>query len=245
VPEPTTTENFADALKRLRAFKDEHNYVALAGEAATFQMAVVTDDGFCGLWEFEASPWVLGLGAYQPFFIPTLIKQASTSEARVTIPRAWTQVALAKRSEWNFFLITSRTAPRAPNRYAVDELTSDIEINSFIDRCAPDSSTRPGEREILFWHGIRGDEGELLAIGGAVRWKSGATMVVSIATDPIARGKLMAQEVTASLVKRLFDLGEAVVGLGVWAHNAPAIRAYEHVGFQLQEEFVSGPLLLP
>jgi RimJ/RimL family protein N-acetyltransferase len=28
----------------------------------------------------------------------------------------------------------------------------------------------------------------------------------------------------------------------VWAHNAPAIRAYEKVGFILSGEFVSGPL---
>jgi RimJ/RimL family protein N-acetyltransferase len=238
--EIVTTKSFEDALTGLRKFKGEYNYAALAGEPSTFKMAVLSDDGFCGLWELESGPWILGLGAYEPFFIPTLLNQASTLEVRVTIPRAWLKVSLEKRSEWNFLLITS--TPKLSNRYVVEELKSDAEITNFIERCAPDSSTKPGDSEILFWHGIHGDEGELLSVGGAVRWRNGTTMVVSIATDPIARGKSMAQEVTASLAKRLFDSGEIAVGLGVWAQNAPAIRAYEKVGFRLAEEFVSGPL---
>jgi RimJ/RimL family protein N-acetyltransferase len=242
VPDLAITRNFDDALARLRDFKNEYNYLAFASEPSTFQMAVLSGDGICGLWELETGPWALGLGAYHPSFIPTVLSQASSAQIRVTVPRGWTQVGLSKRSEWNFFLITSRKAPQQPNRYVVEELTSDEEIKIFIERCAPDSSTWPGDPEILIWLGIRGRQGELLSIGGAVRWKSGATMLVSIATDPVARSKSMAQEVTASLAKRLFDLGEPAVGLGVWAHNAPAIRAYEKVGFELREEFVSGPL---
>jgi RimJ/RimL family protein N-acetyltransferase len=238
--EIVTTKSFEDSLTRIRKFKGEYNYAALAGEPSTFKMAVLSDDGFCGLWELESGPWILGLGAYEPFSIPALLNQASTLEVRVTIPRAWLKVSLEKRSEWNFLLITS--TPKLSNRYVVEELKSDAEITKFIERAAPDSSTKPGDSEILFWHGIHGDDGELLSVGGAVRWRNGTTMVVSIATDPIARGKSMAQEVTASLAKRLFDSGEFAVGLGVWAQNTPAIRAYEKVGFQLAEEFVSGPL---
>jgi ribosomal protein S18 acetylase RimI-like enzyme len=242
VPELVITGSFEGAMKGVRKFKGEYNYAALAGEPSTFKMAVLSDDGFCGLWELESGPWILGLGAYEPLFIPTVANHASTLHVRVTMPRAWLEVSLEKRSEWNFFLITS--TPKQSNRYVVQELTSSAEINAFIERCAPDSSTRPGDSEILYWHGIQGEDGELLSVGGAVRWKNGTTMLVSIATDPIVRGKSMAQEVTASLVKRLFDSGEIAVGLGVWAQNAPAIRAYEKVGFRLAEEFVSGPLLL-
>jgi RimJ/RimL family protein N-acetyltransferase len=238
--ETVTTKSFEDALTRLRKFKGEYNYAALAGEPSTFKMAVLSDDGFCGLWELEAGPWILGLGTYEPSFIPTMVGDASTLEIRVTIPRTWLKVSLEKRSEWNFLLITS--TPNQSNRYVVEELKSISEINDFIERCAPDSSTRPGDSEILFWHGIRGNAGELLSIGGAVRWRNGTTMVVSIATDPIARGKSMAQEVTSSLAMRLFGSGEPAVGLGVWAQNASAIHAYEKVGFRLAEEFVSGPL---
>ena len=243
MPHLVITRNFQDALKGMREFKDEYNYAALTGEPSTFKMAVLSDNGFCGLWELETGPWILGLGTYEPSFIPTVVGHASSLDIRVTIPRTWLKVSLEKRSEWNFLLITS--TPIQSNRYVVEELNSVVEINEFIERCAPDSSTRPGDSEILFWHGIRGYAGELLSIGGTVRWRNGTTMVVSIATDPIARGKSMAQEVTASLVKRLFGLGEPAVGLGVWAQNAPAIRAYEKVGFRLAEEFVSGPLLLP
>ena len=241
--EQEITTNFEYAIERLRAFKGANNYAALAGVPSNFKLAILTDAGFCGLWEVESDPWILGLGEFQSTFIPTLIRHVTSGQVRVTIPRNWTQVELEKRSEWNFFAIDSSSTPKQPLKHLVVELNSDEEINSFIDNYAPDSSTRPGDPEVLFWEGIRNPQGDLVSIGASVRWKSGPTMVVSIATAPTERGKSMAQEVTASLVKRLFDLGSPVVGLGVWAANRPAIRAYERVGFQLQEEFVSGPLL--
>lgn len=243
--EPEAIENFERAMARLRTFKAPNNYAALAGDPPTFKLALLTDAGFCGLWELDTGPWLVGLGEFQPTFIPTLIGHASSGQVRVTIPRNWTQVELEKRSEWNAYLIESATTPNQPLKHTVVELNSDEETNTFIDNYAPDSSTKPGDSEILFWHGIRSSQGDLLSIGSAVRWKSGTTMVVSIATAPRERGKSMAQEVTSSLVKRLFDLGSPFVGLGVWARNAPAIRVYERVGFQLQEEFVSGLLLRP
>ena len=243
--EQEITTNFECAMERLRTFKGPNNYAALAGDPSTFKLALFVDDGFCGLWELDTGPWLVGLGEFQPTFIPTLLRRVTSNQVRVTIPRNWTRVELEKQSEWNVYLIESAIAPNQPLKHTVVELHSDEEINSFIDNYAPDSSTKPGDSEILFWHGIRSQEGDLLSIGAAVRWKSGAPMVVSIATAPSERGKSMAQEVTASLVKRLFDLGSPIVGLGVWAANAAAIRAYESVGFRLSEEFVSGPLLLP
>ncbi len=241
--EPEISESFESAMKKLRAFKGSHSYAELAGDPSTFKSAVFADAGFCGIWEIESGQWILGLGDFRPSFIPTLIGRTSSGQVRVTIPRSWTQVELEKRSEWNFYLIESATTPIQPLKHRVVELNSDEEINTFIDDYAPDSSTKAGDSEIIFWHGIRGERGDLLSIGAAVCWKSGAAMVVSIATAPSERGKSMAQEVTSSLVKRLFDSGSPIVGLGVWAQNAPAIRAYENVGFKLQEEFVSGPLL--
>lgn len=243
MPELEIIKTFESTMEKLRAFKGPNSYAELAGDPSTFKSALLADAGFCGLWEIESGTWILGLGNFHPSFIPTLIDRASADQVRVTIPRNWTQVRLGKRSEWNFYLIESATSPIQPLKHRVVELNSDEEINAFIDDYAPDSSTKAGDSEIIFWHGIRGEQGELLSIGAAVRWKSGATMVVSIAIAPSERRKSMAQEVTASLVKRLFDSGSPLVGLGVWAQNAPAIRAYENVGFKLQEEFVSGPLL--
>ncbi|HUW77968.1 MAG TPA: GNAT family N-acetyltransferase [Candidatus Nanopelagicaceae bacterium] len=241
----TVTRNFEEALKEVCQYKGSNNYAALAGDPSTFRFGINSPAGFFGLWDLEDGLWGLGLGVYRPSFIGKALSQSPTRQMRMTIPRTWTDVQLVKRSEWNFFAIESATEPQSPNLYQVEALDSDQEITAFIDRCAPDSSTRPGDSEIIFWHGIRDSEGVLRSIGAAVRWKTAATMLVSIATDPIARGRSMAQEVTASLVKRLFDLGSPVVGLGVWAQNTPAIRAYEKVGFKLQEEFVSGPLLQP
>ena len=243
MPDAKLELDYVKALDHLRPIKGANNYAALAGDPSNFKLAILTDAGFCGLWEVDSEPWILGLGEFQSTFIPTLIRHVTSGQVRVTIPRNWTHVELEKRSEWNFFSIDSSITPKQPLKHLVVELNSDEEINSFIDNYAPDSSTRPGDQEVLFWEGIRNPQGDLLSIGASVRWKSGPTMLVSIATAPSERGKSMAQEVTASLVKRLFDLGSPVVGLGVWAANAAAIRAYERVGFQLQEEFVSGPLL--
>ena len=245
MPHPKLELDFETAISHLRPIKGANNYAELAGEPSNFKLAILTDAGFCGLWEVDGEPWILGLGEFQSTFIPTVIRDVTPGKVRVTIPRNWTQVELEKRSVWNFFAIDSSITPKQPLKHLVVELNSEEEINSFIDNYATDSSTRPGDPEVLFWEGIRNPQGDLLSIGGAVRWKSGATMVVSIATAPSERGKSMAQEVTASLVKRLFDSGSPVVGLGVWAQNTPAIRAYERIGFQLKEEFVSGPLLIP
>jgi len=231
-------------MEKLRTIKGPNNYAELSsGDSSDFTLAAFSTSGFCGLWEIESGPWILGLGEFNTTLIPVLLEHAASDQIRVSVPRSWTEVELEKRSEWNFYLIESSTAPNQPLKHTVVELTSDEEIEAFIEKHDTDPSTRPGDSEIIFWHGIRNQSDELLAIGAAVRWKSGATMVVSIATAPSERGKSMAQEVTASLVKRLFEMGSLLVGLGVWAHNAPAIRAYERVGFQLQEEFVSGPLL--
>lgn len=240
---PEIAQDFDEAIKRLRTIKGPNNYAELAGDPTTFRLAMLTDRGFCGLWAMEDGAWLLGLGAFDPLFVPTLLASAATDQVRVTIPRSWDQIELEKRSEWNFFLMDSSVMPGQPAKYTIEEVQSADEINTFIDNFAPDSSTKPGDSEIMFWHGIRDEKGDLASIGAAVRWKSGATMVVSIATAPSHRGKAMAQEVTASLVKRLFEMGSPIVGLGVWAHNTPAVSAYRRVGFELQEEFVSGPLL--
>ncbi len=245
MPDPKLELDYEKALDHLRPLKGPNNYAALAGDPSNFKAALLTEAGFCGLWEVDSEPWILGLGEFHSTFIPTVLRHVTSGQVRVTIPRNWTPVELETRSEWNFFSIDSTITPKQPLKHVVIELNSDEEINSFIDNYAPDSSTRSGDPEVLFWEGIRNPQGELLSIGASVRWKSGPTMVVSIATAPTERGKSMAQDVTASLVKRLFGLGSPVVGLGVWAANAAAIRAYESVGFQLQEELVSGPLLLP
>jgi len=244
MPEIEIIEDFDRAMQKLRFFKAANNYAELvASDSTNFKIAALSEHGFCSLWEIESGSWILGLGEFHPAFIPSLLEHAPSNQIRASLPRTWTDVQLEKGSEWNFFLIQSATAPSQPMKHRVVELSDDDEINVFMDTHSTDSSTRPGDSEILFWHGIRSEEGILLSIGAAVRWKSGANMLVSIATAPSERGKSMAQEVTASLVKRLFDLGAPFVGLGVYAHNTTAIKAYERVGFQLKEEFVSGPLL--
>lgn len=114
----------------------------------------------------------------------------------------------------------------------------DEQIAEFLKEASPTASTQPGGDEVVTWHGLQ-DEHGLLAVGAAIRWKSGAAVLASIATAPRARGKGLATQVTASLTRMFFDAGEHRVTLGLFAENAPARRAYEKVGYQLLGEFTS------
>lgn len=233
--------DYQSAMALLRRSKGANNYAALAGVEADFETAYFTDDGFGSRWRSDDGIWLLGLGRYEPRLFSALI--VGDGQIRATAPRAWMEVGFTERSEWNFYLIETRPKPDS-HGYDVVVLDSDQEIAEFLDMHSPHASTKPGDDEILFWHGIRGERGEILSLGAAVRWRGGAKMLVSIATNPKMRGQGMAQAVTSSLTTMLFEQGAPCVGLGVWAANKPARRAYERTGFQLTEEFVSGPLTL-
>jgi predicted GNAT family acetyltransferase len=64
-----------------------------------------------------------------------------------------------------------------------------------------------------------------------------------IATRPDARGKGLAGVVTAGLCKSLLEAADDI-GLNVKADNAPAIRCYRRLGFEVigsYEEFMAEP----
>jgi len=231
--------DFKSAMALLRSIKGADNYAALAGVEVDFETAYFTEDGFGSRWQSDEGIWLLGLGRYEAGLISELIMGGD--QVRATVPRAWTEVTFAERSDWNFYVI-EEPPKQGSHGYDVVPLGSDQEIAEFLEAHSPHASTKPGDDEILFWHGIRGGQAEILALGAAVRWRSGSKMLVSIATNPEMRGRGMAQAVTSSLATTLFEQGAACVGLGVWAANEPARRAYERVGFRLAEEFASGPL---
>ena len=242
---PTLTHDYDDAMDRLREIKGPNNFVDLVWTSLGFQSALLTDRGFCGLWKTESEHWLIGAGELGNISIDEYISLEDLAPIRATIPRSWSTPLLDKRNEWNFYLLESRNDLVLQLKHKVEIINSDDEIAAFLTEHAPDSSTKPGDEEVQFWKGIRNPEGRLVAVGAASRWKSGVIMLVSITTHPEARGGGMAKAVTSSLANELFNQGSPVVGLGVWAANAPAIRAYESVGFRISEEFVSGPLLLP
>lgn len=93
-----------------------------------------------------------------------------------------------------------------------------------------------------FFRGVwRG--GELVAVGGVhvVSRAEGVAGVGNIFTRPDCRGQGLAQVVTSEVVEALRQEGIRTIGLNVESTNAPAIAAYERLGFQAKFTYVEGP----
>jgi len=112
------------------------------------------------------------------------------------------------------------------------------EIDNFLKAHARKSSVWPGNEEVLFWGEIR-EQGLLVATGALVQWRTGQVMFASIATHSDYRSKGLAQKLVSQMLGNASRSGISHVGLGVFAGNASAKRAYEKVGFALIGEFTS------
>ena len=139
------------------------------------------------------------------------------------------------RADWDFYSID--TANFASQK--ICEISSDApEISAFLTMHAPNSSVWPNDPEVLFW-GEERKENELTAIGALVRWRTGQVMFASIATHSEYRNQGLAQNLVKEMLSRAAKMGLVHVGLGVFAGNFSAKRAYEKVGFSLISEFSS------
>lgn len=139
------------------------------------------------------------------------------------------------RADWDFYAIDT-------DRFlALQEAVksqSFNEITDFLKAHAPNSSVWPGNEEILFWGEIR-DQGILVAAGALVKWRTGQVMFASIATHTDFRGRGHAQILVQQMLSSAAQQGISHVGLGVFAGNIAAKRAYEKVGFDLIGEFTT------
>lgn len=190
-------------------------------------------------------PFVIALGEDQEAVEQLLEKSREVApHCRLAIQRKFrtildNQQPHDERSEWDWMAIFDGDALIPPVIEVLDlGIDRDEQIKEFLSIASPTASTQPGSPEVITWHGVV-HEGDLLAVGAAIRWSSGAAVLASIATAPEARGQGLATQVTASLTRALFYAGEKRVSLGLYANNPPARRAYEKVGFRLLEEFIS------
>ncbi len=162
------------------------------------------------------------------------------------IPQNWSNCSMSRQSkiqwpekvihkgDWDFYSIETRNFI---SQDGVVLLNDDKEIKAFLALHAPESSVFPGDKEILFWSGIRSPNHELLALGVAVKWRSSRVMLASIATHSDFRGQGLAQKLVKSMLHSLKMLGIEKVGLGVRAENLAAQKAYENIGFSLIARF--------
>jgi len=139
------------------------------------------------------------------------------------------------RADWDFYSIDTDSFAS----FESAETGGDSEeISAFLNRHAPDSSVWPDDPEILFW-GQKRIAGELVALGALVQWRTGQVMFASIGTHLDHRSNGLAQQLVREMLARVAKLGIAHVGLGVFAGNVSAKRAYEKVGFNLVNKFSS------
>lgn len=139
------------------------------------------------------------------------------------------------RVDWDFYSIDTKSFANYKN---ADLNENDDEIKLFLKTHAQKSSVWPGNAEILFWGEIRLN-GALVAVGALVKWRTGEVMFASIATHTDFRGKGLAKDLVSQMLARAKSMSIDHVGLGVFAENKPAKRAYESVGFKLTKEFSS------
>ena len=139
------------------------------------------------------------------------------------------------RADWDFYSIDTEQFVLLESTATGDDSE---EITAFLNAHAPTSSVWPDDPEILFW-GQKRIAGNLVALGALVQWRTGQVMFASIGTHTDHRNKGLAQELVRQMLTRAAKEGITHVGLGVFAGNISAKRAYEKVGFELVNEFSS------
>ena len=140
-----------------------------------------------------------------------------------------------RQVSWDFYSIDTNGFERFD---PATESSNHSEIENFLKAHARKSSVWPGNEEVLFWGEIRQQE-QLVATGALVRWRTGQVMFASIATHADYRSKGLGQKLVSQMLGNASRSGITHVGLGVFAENAAAKRAYEKVGFALIGEFTS------
>lgn len=178
------------------------------------------------------TPYGLGLGddlhidpMWQTFSIPRTIPKELTADFKLA-------------GQWDAYVIdTHKVAEFEARGYRYESPGEDRVIADFLNEHAPESSTKPGHPEIVFWRGLLNDGGDLVAVAALTQWESGGHVLSSVAVHQSFRGQGLAQLLTASIVNESAHMGISHLVLGVAGKNAPAIAAYEKVGFTCMGRF--------
>ncbi|KQX66729.1 GNAT family N-acetyltransferase [Angustibacter sp. Root456] len=169
--------------------------------------------------------------------LPALVEQAPDADW-ATLPHGTLALGVADvvdasvGDDWDWM---QATRPPAPHPRA-DEVTDlghahGAEVTALLAVANPRASAAAGSPHTLTWHGVLGDDGELLACGAHTESVPGVPHLASIATRPDVRGRGYGEAVTSSLTRAALLGGRPVVTLGMYADNAVARRLYERLGF--------------
>ncbi|CAB4529472.1 unannotated protein [freshwater metagenome] len=149
------------------------------------------------------------------------------------LPREFTE-GFTLQGQWSGYSIATELCA---NEELVEELTDTTGIADLLKVHAPDSSTYPGNPEVIFWAGIHQQE-ELVAVATVVRWESGAKMVSSVAVRSEFRGQGLAKKLMKGVVKMAHERGIDRLNLAVFTQNLSARAVYESVGFTSMGDYL-------
>ncbi len=210
-----------------------------AGDGATAWLGVDAE---------ERVPYLSALGA--PSAVAALLAELLPElrpRQRVTVPRgtgphlpAWVGL---DGTDWDFRWLTA-PPPEQPGEDRVEPVDDETAVKALLTASSPTASAHPGDQAVRRWVGVRDARGELVACAADT---SGATQVghlSSIAVAPSVRGQGIGRAVTAALVRRMFDEGDDLVTLGMYAVNTAGRALYDALGFADDHPFTSGPLLV-
>ena len=210
-----------------------------AGQGAT---------AWIGIDNEERITYLSALGA--PAAVAALIAELLPElppRQRLTVPRgtpahlpAW--VAM-DGTHWDFRWLAA-PPPVQPGEDRVEPVDDDVAVEELLTASSPTASAQPRDEAVRRWVGVRDPSGALLACAADTSSATGVGHLSSIAVSPAARGHGLAKAVTAALTRRLFDEGNDLVTLGMYADNTVGRAVYDALGFADQHPFTSGPLLV-
>jgi GNAT superfamily N-acetyltransferase len=165
---------------------------------------------------------------------------------RLTVPRgtpahlpAWVSM---ETTDWDLRWLGAPPAYQL-GEDAVEPVTDDAEVEALLRESSPTASALPGHPSIRRWVGIR-ESGVLLACAADTSAATGVGHLSSIAVHPAARGRNLGGVITAALTRLLFEEGNDIVTLGMYADNTYGRAMYDRLGFADEHKFTSGPLLV-
>jgi ribosomal protein S18 acetylase RimI-like enzyme len=165
---------------------------------------------------------------------------------RLTVPRgtpahlpAWVSM---DGTDWDLRWLGA-APPYQPGEDTVEPLTDDAEVDALLRESSPTASALPGDPAVRRWVGIR-EGGLLIACAADTSAATGVGHLSSIAVRPSARGRNLGAVITSALCRQLFEDGNDIVTLGMYADNGYGRTMYDRLGFADEHRFTSGPLLV-
>ena len=224
----SSTKNYAEVLNSLKSRSSDLETFTTYAPEQRFITAHVNDENLSfSVADEDGSVFAMALGK-DPIILPC-DRLSTTLNVKVDLAK------YIHRVNWDFYSIDTDSFISGKK---AEICTDESEITVLLKGHARKSSVWPGNEEVILWGGKRID-GQLISVGALVKWRTGQVMFASIATHTDYRGRGLAQELVTEMLTSVAVLGISHVGLGVFAENASAKRAYEKVGFNLINEFSS------